>query len=463
MKLLLIETGNAREDPFAQCWYAKDSKRFLVPLLALPVVAAMTPADFEIKIIDEKLRDIDFDEQCDLVCFSFKTKDAFRTYRYADRFRERGVPVILGGVHASLVPEEAAQHADAVVAGEAESVWPKVIEDFRAGNLQQIYRAGKGTALETAPVPRFDLLENDRYMVHAIQTSRGCLVGCEFCPIQEMFGGKSRNKPVERVMREIEAVRSIDPNKDIFFIDEMFCGGNRGYQKELLLELRREAVDFYCISDFKVINPQYIWDLASAGCRKLSINMPGTCLPQELKAVKAIQRLGIDVWGFFMFGFSFHTKDVFKKVVDFVRESGMKNLTITVMSPFPNTPMERRISARQGVITRDWALYDQCHVTCVPERMSAAELEEGFLWAWKELENHFELNERDLAGPSRLTRSIIRNIGALTLMFEKGVDKLLGRKDEPVDLLKIIGAPKAEVSITTHNSMSTEARPRNDK
>src|SRR5262249_17886360 len=138
-KVKLIEPGNAREDAFAQCWYSPQKRRFMVPLLALPVVAAMMPRDWDIEIIDEKLRDIDLDADCDLVCMSFKTKDAKRAYRYADVLRRRSVPVILGGVHVSSLPDEALQHADSVVVGEAEGIWPKVMEDFEQGRLERVY------------------------------------------------------------------------------------------------------------------------------------------------------------------------------------------------------------------------------------------------------------------------------------------------------------------------------------
>lgn len=456
MKITLIETGNAREDPFAQCWYTPDKSRFMVPLLALPILAALTPDDWETEILDEKLHDIDFEAESDLICMSFKSKDAGRTYRYAEQFRNRGKTVILGGVHATLLPEEAAQHADAVVAGEAEGIWKQVLDDFRTGNLQKIYYSPKNTPMETAPPPRFDLIDNDNYGYHAIQTSRGCVVGCEFCPVQQMYDGKSRNKPVQRVMEEVEAVLAIDPSKNIFFVDELFCAGNQTYQKELLAELRRNKIDFLCISDFKVIDPRYIWNLARSGCRKISINMPGTCLPQELQAVKAIQRLGIDVWGFFMFGFSFHGIDVFKKVVDFVHQSGMKNLTLTVMAPFPGTPMAKQMAERNAIISSDWALYDQCHIIYEPERMSAAELEEGFLWAWKKLENRLHIEPEDFLRKGRLGRSIKRSIGLFTLGAEKMFNSLTGKTEEPVDLESIIGQKSAEISITAHNTMETK-------
>lgn len=455
-KLLLLEAGNAREDAFAQCWYSPQTRRFLVPLLALPTVAALTPPHWDIEIVDEKLRDTDLDAAADLVCLSFKTKDAKRAYRYAARFRERGVPVILGGVHVTNLPEEAAAHADAVVAGEAEGVWPQVLEDFERGCLQKVYRSPppRTVSLEAAPIPRFDLIDNDRYCMHAIQTSRGCLVGCDFCPVQKMFGGVARHKSVARVMAEVAAVRRIDPSKDIFIVDEMFCGGNRQFQSELLAAFRRERVTFAAISDFKVMDPGYIRDLARSGCRTLSINMPGTCLPQELRAVQAIRRLGIDVWGFFMFGFSFHDRTVFERVARFVRAGGMKNLTLTVMTPFPNTPADRMTAARDAYLSKDWDRYDQCHVTFVPEQMTARELEDGFHWAWKQLESRLYFAERAFEPRDRLARSLRRAWGMVTLTAQHLGERLLRRREEPVDLEALLGRRRAEVSITTRDTMS---------
>jgi radical SAM superfamily enzyme YgiQ (UPF0313 family) len=174
-----------------------------------------------------------------------------------------------------------------------------------------------------------------------------------------------------------------------------------------------------------------------------------------LKAVKAIQKLGIDVWGFFMFGFSFHNKDTFKRVVDFVQESGMKNITLTVMSPFPNTSAARSVALRNGINSTEWELYDQCHVVFEPELMSAKELADGFHWAWAQLENKLYIRESDFSRSTenKTLRTVKRLGGAISLATERAIAKALGQKDEPVDLEAIIGKKRAEVSITTHNTM----------
>ncbi|MBW2730838.1 MAG: cobalamin-dependent protein [Deltaproteobacteria bacterium] len=454
MKIHLLETGDAQHDPFAQCWYTTDDRRFAVPLLAMPVVGSFIPREHEVSFYDQKVHSLEGPARdCDLACISFKTKDAKRTYRLADELRAAGTKVILGGVHASLDPEEAARHADAVVAGEAEGIFAQVLKDAERGQLQRIYRAPQGVALDASPMPRFDLIDNERYWVHAVQTSRGCLVGCDFCPIQRIFGGRTRHKAVERVLAEVDRVHEIDPQKDIFFIDEMFCGGDRAYQRALLAGLRQRKIDFYCISDFKVMDLDYVEELAESGCKMLVLNMPGTCFPHEVEAIRAIQRMGVSVWGFFMFGFSFHDAQVFSRVADLVEESDMKQVTLTVITPFPNTPLAQRLAATGGLLTDDTDLFDQCHVVCAPERFDAPTLQEGFLSAWQRLEPRFAISSSSgrTTQSEHAARAITREEGRevlhadLQLRHERGI---LGKE---VDLMAAYGTDRFEVAVTPYN------------
>lgn len=454
MKIHLLETGNAQEDPFAQCWYTTDDRRFAVPLLAMPVVGSMIPSHHQVAFFDQKVHAFEGEApDCDLACISFKTKDARRTYRLADELRAAGTKVILGGVHASLDPEEAAQHADAVVAGEAEGIFPQVLRDAERGQLQRIYRAPQGVALDSSPLPRFDLVDHDRYWVHAVQTSRGCLVGCEFCPIQRLFGGRARHKSVERVLAEVDLLREIDPGKDIFFVDEMFCGGDRAYQSALLSGLRRRRIDFYCISDFKVMDLDYVEELAESGCKMLVLNMPGTCFPHEVEAIRAIQRMGVKVWGFFMFGFSFHEPDVFERVVELVEESEMQQVTLTVITPFPNTPLAQRLAASGELLTDDTDRFDQCHVVCPPQRFDAQRLEEGFLWAWRRLEDRFAISRASGRTDQleRAKRASARRAGKRLLREELVAKEARGEARREVDVKAAYGTERFEVAVTPYN------------
>jgi radical SAM superfamily enzyme YgiQ (UPF0313 family) len=456
MRIHFLEPSNASTDPHAQCWYTTDDRRFAVPLLAIPVLGALIPREHQVAYFDEKLRP--FDEKakdCDVACISFKSKDAKRAYRLADELRQSGSKVILGGVHASLDPREAMAHADAVVAGEAEEVFAEVIADAQRGQLKPLYHAPLGGRLDNTPIPRFELIEHDRYWVHAVQTSRGCLVGCEFCPIQKFSGGRARHKRIDRVLEEVDRLREIDRKKDIFFTDEMFCGGDRDYQAALLSRLERRKLDFYCISDFKVMDRDYVEQLARAGCKMLVINMPGTCFPHEVDAVRAIQRMGIKVWGFFMFGFSFHDANVFERVVDLVKRSDMKQVTITVICPFPNTPFAQRLAASGGLLSDDSDLLDQCHVVCSPERFSPSRLQEGFSWAWKKLEPRFAIHSRtgQTTAWERRLREAKNVSGIWRLRVKQRIERMAGRVREPVNLLESCGTERFEVAVTPQNAL----------
>ncbi|MFW9971578.1 MAG: B12-binding domain-containing radical SAM protein, partial [Candidatus Odinarchaeota archaeon] len=178
MKLKLVEVDNIESAPHSQ-WRIEGDKRWACPSLALPIIASLTNSDIEMNIIDEKNEVIDFNIDADLIGISFKSMVAKRAYEIADKFRRRKIKVIMGGVHASLLPKEAIQHADSVVIGEAENIWHRLINDFKANKLEQFYSSSKSTDLRTIPSPRFDLLQNDKYLYHAIQASRGCSLGCE--------------------------------------------------------------------------------------------------------------------------------------------------------------------------------------------------------------------------------------------------------------------------------------------
>ena len=207
MKLELISPKNNASEDGRELWDGKfysllyGVNKYTTAFLAMPTIAALTPKDIEVSITDENIERIDFDKQVDLVGITCSTWLA-RAYEIADEFRRRGVTVVLGGIHPSMLPYEAIEHADAVVIGEAENVWRNLIEDFRENKLRQFYKSSELPELENLPIPRWDLLKNDRYFYHTIQTTRGCPYDCEFCTVKAMFGGKYRYKPVKDTIRE---------------------------------------------------------------------------------------------------------------------------------------------------------------------------------------------------------------------------------------------------------------------
>ncbi|MFC1808177.1 B12-binding domain-containing radical SAM protein [Candidatus Omnitrophota bacterium] len=384
MRMHFIEAERSIEQEPTSLWYDTLEGKFFCPSLALATLASLTPRDIDVKIIDEKVEKIDLNDIPDAVAISFKTMSCKRAYELADFYREKGSKVVLGGIHVSLLPDEAKAHADSIVIGEGEEVWPQLVDDIRNDNLKSEYRASGLTDLATLKVPRFDLIKNKSYICHSIQSSRGCSLDCDFCPTREMFKGVFRTKPIEQVVEEIRVALAID-KKYIFFTDDIFGAGDKDFIVNLLAEIRKLKIEFFAVSDFLMLNKKIVIELALSGCRYLGLNLPGTCSKEEEKAIKMIQALGIDVWGYFMFGFKIHEKNVFQKAYEFTKRTNMRHASFTVMAPYPSTKAFSMLSEQRRILTRDWSLYDQAHVVCKPQNFSADELDSGFKWIKAEL------------------------------------------------------------------------------
>ena len=199
MKILLISPERQRKK--------EEAFLFRLSFLNLPYVAAVTPADIEVRIVDEAFEKVDFDEKVDLVGLTAQTPVAPRAYQIAEEFKKRGVPVAMGGVHASMLPGEALQHVDAVVVGEAEEAWPDLIEDLKKGRLKRIYQGNGFIDASRLPLPRRDLLnENFYFPLKLLETTRGCPHHCDFCGVSRFFGFRYRNRPLSEIDRELSAL-----------------------------------------------------------------------------------------------------------------------------------------------------------------------------------------------------------------------------------------------------------------
>src|SRR4030043_82844 len=207
-----------------------------IPNLALPILAALSPADVEIYFTDDLLTPIDLEKdlkEVDLVGITVLSKTALRAYKIADAYRKKGIPVVLGGIHPTALPEEAKEHADSVVLGEAEEIWPHLIEDARTGNLKPFYRQEGYTELSRIPMPRRDILPRRGYLpLDVVQVSRGCPFRCEFCTVQKFFGEAYRFRPISDVVDEVRRL----PHRWMTFNDDNIIG-NPSYSKELLKAL----------------------------------------------------------------------------------------------------------------------------------------------------------------------------------------------------------------------------------
>lgn len=387
MKLLLISPGRHRKKP------GIIGKAFHVPPLSLGILASLTPPGVQIDLTDENLRDINYDSGPDLVGITCLTAVAPRVYEIARSFRERGSKVVLGGMHPSAMPLEAQQHADSVVVGEAEGVWPRLIEDFKAGSLQRFYK-GKPPEPSQIAAPRREIFEGQGYYVKGtVQTSRGCPFGCDFCSVQRFFGNKFRFRSVPDIVDEIRALAV----KFIAFVDDNIAGST-AYAKELFAAITPLNIKWICQAPISVgRDPELLRLMYRSGCRGMFIGFESIA-PESLKEIgktvnvvgkfkEYIDRIhdaGISVEGAFIFGFDNDNRDVFKRTLDFMVDARIDFGQFAILTPFPGTNLQARLKEEDRITTYDWNKYDITHAVYKPAQMTASELEEGRMWIEQE-------------------------------------------------------------------------------
>jgi radical SAM superfamily enzyme YgiQ (UPF0313 family) len=366
-------------------------KNYMVPPFGLQLLAALTPPEHEVVLLDQFHGPIDTNLQADLVGISVWTASSGNAYRLADAFRARGVPVVLGGPHVAVMPEEAAGHADAVLAGEAEGVWPQLLADFAAGHLQRMY-IGTPLPLAQTPPARWDVFPPGNYVLqNAVSTSRGCQFHCEFCYESSRKDSVYRRKPLEQVLAEIDA----RPGPVIAFLDNDLLGDKR-YARPLLEALVPRGKHWMAMTTIRFADDLEMLALAAeAGCRTLFVGIESVSTESLREVGKRQNRVdlyarnlgrlhdhGIMVNGSFVFGFDHDGPEVFEDTVRFGLETRLETATFTILTPYPNTGLYRRLEAEGRIVDRDWSHYDTTRVVFRPARMTAAELEAGLAYAY---------------------------------------------------------------------------------
>jgi radical SAM superfamily enzyme YgiQ (UPF0313 family) len=369
----------------------KWQKGLRMPELTLPVLAALTPPDIEVIVTEEEIEEVVYKNHVALAGISYMTPMAARAYEIADEYKRRGVKVVLGGIHASALPEEAIQHADAVVIGEAENVWVPLIEDFRAGRLKKFYQAESFHDMRGLPLPRRDLLKGGMtFSPYSIQTTRGCPFGCRFCSVTRFFGGTFRYRPVRDVVREIEAA---DKKAWLFTDDNVI--GNQMYARELFQALIPLGIKWGGQSTVLLAKNDELLKLAAkSGCVGLFIGFESLNESNLRDMGKGINRVaeyeeclrklhdhGILVLASFMFGFDHDDKSVFERTVDFLIRSNVAAASMPVLVPYPGTALYRRMEEEGRILTRDWSKYDYGKAVFRPKLMEPDELQAGARWA----------------------------------------------------------------------------------
>ena len=386
-----------------------------LPSLSLLTLAALTPDKYEVDYLEipdppeEDKLPVDYD----LVAISSYSAQIFEAYRVADFYREQHIPVVIGGLHVTAVPDEAAEHADSVVIGEGEPAWPRVLRDFECNRLRRFYRPTDGSFdLADAPIPRFDLLDPERYNRITVQTSRGCPHRCSFCASSVLLTDRYKLKPVDKVIDEIHAIKSIWDQPFIEFADDNSFV-HRGHYKQLVRALVPEQLRWFTETDIAVAgDDELLCLMRDAGCQQVLIglespraaSLTGLELKSDwkrrhrdryLEGIERIQAHGVTVNGCFILGLDGDTPDVFDEVLAFVRESGLYEVQITLLTPFPGTPLYGNMRGQDRLIKdRAWDLCTLFDLNIKPANMSTDELRQGFVRLAETLYSESETQHR---------------------------------------------------------------------
>ncbi len=364
--------------------------------LTLTTLAAYVPEELgaRIEILDEGIADVEPERiEADLAGITAITGNAPRAYELADRLRARGITVVLGGPHPTLLPDEAQRHADAVVTGYAEQTWPQLLRDFAARRLQPRYAQGPDHSLAGLPVARRDLLPEDRYFTRAVfEATRSCAHDCEFCVAPTAWGRKQYQKPVEDVVADIRQWGA----KKLLFVD-LNLVSDSSYAARLFEALVPLGIHWYGLTTTLIALDKELLALAArSGCRGLLMGLESVCEaslgqtrkgfndPREYREMVAdLHRHHIALMGCFAFGLDGDTPDIFEKTARFAVDAAIDLPRFAIVTPFPSTPLHKRLDAEGRILTRDWALYDAQHVVFQPKQMTPAQLQEGHERAWR--------------------------------------------------------------------------------
>ncbi|MBN2526258.1 MAG: B12-binding domain-containing radical SAM protein [Deltaproteobacteria bacterium] len=379
-KLILVNPVNADRTGMSH----NRTSRFAP--LSLGIIAALTPKRFDIEIIDENIAPFQY-RDADLVGITTFTSSAARGYDIAAKYREHHVPVVMGGIHASMQPKEALCHVDTVVTGEAEGVWPGLIEDFMLGKLKRLY-SGQPPTLDNLPFPGRDLFDQS-YLFATVQTSRGCPMNCAFCSVTAFNGGKRRERPVEDVLDEIACI----PNRQLFFVDDNIAGNSAASMDRAqrlfqgMVERRLDKTWFCQASVHIATNDILLHWARKAGCRMIflgletqdpavltAMNKKGNIGVDYKKALRNIRRHRIAVLGAFINGTPGETRQRLEQKADDILQLPMDVIQATVMTPLPGTQFFKTLESQQKLLytdfPADWAKYDMGALTFRLDQMS---------------------------------------------------------------------------------------------
>ena len=398
------------------------------PQLTMPLIAALTPREHSVTHTDEIVDPVRFDEPVDLVGITAPTPSALHAYALAREFRRRGVPVVLGGPHATALPEEASRHADAVAVGEAEDTWPRVLDDARRGALQPVYVSTRQSSLAGMPAPRWDLIKGRRYGKSVTIATRGCPHRCDYCTIPLLYGpGTVRYRPIDEIVREV----ATSPTRAVVFWDDNI-GANPRYAKELFKALTPLGKWWTSQCTANAARDEEFIELAAiSGCKALFLGFESISQDSLQATNKAHNR--VDDYGRLiahlhrnrvavhlgiMFGFDQDDVGIFRRTADFLEEYAVDVATVSMVVPMPGTATFRRMDADGRILTTDWSKYDgKKHCVFEPARMSPATLEAGTEWVARRFYSPRSILRRLSKSGAGVWWNLPRNVGYMLADF----------------------------------------------
>jgi radical SAM superfamily enzyme YgiQ (UPF0313 family) len=424
MKILFVQPSRIKNNGTIEKW-----KRHFNRSMALPYLAALTPPGIDVEIVDDRVEEINYNGNYDLVGITSYTSQAPRAYQIADLFRQKGRKVVMGGIHATALPDEAILHADAIVLGEAENVWGNLLADFKSGNLKQFYKSDTFHSLIDLPRPRFDLLNVKEYTLPftPVQASRGCPHNCDFCSVSKFYGKSYRFRPVENVVEEIKASGA----KNFIFIDDNITA-HKKYSRELFKALIPLKIRWIgqCTTNIGR-DPELCKLAAQSGCYFMGIGVESVDqenlqtvekswnkVAEFPKLLKTIRKSGIGLVLNMIVGLDNDDEGVFEKTRKFLMNNRAFYLVLNTPIPYPGTKLAERIEEEGRIIYRDWSKYVQGNVIFTPKQMTPEALKNGY---WKLLDDFFSY-------PSIMKRSFYQSCRNIPFYLKRNIDLHLAVK-----------------------------------
>jgi radical SAM superfamily enzyme YgiQ (UPF0313 family) len=341
-------------------------------------IAGLTPSDVEIRFYDDRMERVPYDEPTDLVGLSVETYTARRAYQIASEYRRRGVPVVMGGFHVTLCPNEASKYAETIVIGEAEETWPRLVDDFRHGRMEPVYRsAGRPSLAGLRPDRR--IFRGKRYLpIGLVEAGRGCHFRCEFCAVQSVFRNTQTRRPIDDVISEVASVRS--DRRLFFFVDDNITS-NLAEAKEFFRALAPLGIRWVSQSSINAAHDEEFLDLlVRSGCQGVLIGFE-SLNPVALAAMNKsfntmrggyeaalanLRRFGLRLYATFIFGYDADTEESFTSAVEFAKAHRFYIAAFNHLTPFPGTPLYSRLEAQSRLLYDAWWLDDRYRYNMVP-------------------------------------------------------------------------------------------------